>query len=433
MAGVLPELLLVALLVVLNAAFAGTELALVSLREGQLHRLADQSTSGAVVARLAREPNRYLATIQVGITLAGLLASAVAAVSLAEPLVDPLHFLGAAAEAVAVILVTIALAYVTLVLGELAPKPIAMQRAERWALVTARPLAALSALTRPAVWLLSRSTDIVVRAAGADPTQHREDVTEEELRDMVAAQHTFTDRQRQIIDGAFEIADRTLRDVLCPRPRVYVLDADTPSALALAQLAGSGHSRAPVGVGASLDAAVGVVHLRDLLGDSGRPVGQVARELCALPTSSTVIDALHALQSRRAQLAVVVDEHGSAAGIVTVEDLVEELVGEIYDESDRDVTAVRHSATGVMTLPGTFPIHDLIDIDVFDIPDGPYATVAGLMLERLGRIPDGPGDSVTVSGWRFRVVAVNHHAITEVELERAAGAPRPRPPEALQR
>ncbi|MBI1845113.1 MAG: HlyC/CorC family transporter, partial [Actinobacteria bacterium] len=358
----LPQLGLVGLLVLLNAAFAGSELALVSLREGQLHRLEQSSGTGAVLARLAREPNRFLATIQIGITLAGFLASAVAAVSPAEPLEGPLSFLGGAAGSVAIILVTLALAYVTLVVGELAPKRVAMQRAERWGLLVARPLAALSAATRPAVWLLSASTDVAVRLMGGDPHRQREEVTEEELRDMVAAQRTFTEKQRLIIDGAFEISERTLQEVLRPRRDVFVLDADASTDLALRQLAASGHSRAPVGVQGSLDDVVGVVHLRDLLGEGDQPVSEVMAETCAFPGTVAVLDALHELQARRVQMAVVVDEHGSTTGIITVEDLVEELVGEIYDETDRDVMAVRRESDGSMLVPGGFPVHDLPDI-----------------------------------------------------------------------
>src|SRR5918999_3542349 len=261
MNGLWPQLGLVVVLVLLNAAFAGSELALVSLRAGQLQRLEQRSGTGAVLARLAREPNRFLATIQIGITLAGFRASAAAAVSLAEPLEEPLSFLGGAAEPAAVIAVTLALAYVTLVFGELAPKRVAMQRAERWGLLAARPLAAMSTLTRPAVWLLSRSTDVAVRLMGGDPSRQREEVTEEELRDMVAVQRSFTDKQRLIIDGAFEISERTLHEVLRPRRDVFVLDADAPLRDALGQLAASGHSRAPIGIHGSLDDVIGVVHL----------------------------------------------------------------------------------------------------------------------------------------------------------------------------
>ncbi len=245
MNGLLPQLGLVGILVLLNAGFAGTELALVSLREGQLQRLEQRSATGAVLARLAREPNRFLATIQIGITLAGFLASAAAAVSLAEPLVEPLGFLGQAAEPAAITAVTLILAYVTLVFGELAPKRVAMQRAERWGLLAARPLAVMSTITRPAVWMLSHSTDIAVRLMGGDPSRQREEVTEEELRDMVAAQTSFTPKQRLIIDGAFEISERTLHEVLRPRRDVFVLDADAPATEALRLLADSGYSRAP--------------------------------------------------------------------------------------------------------------------------------------------------------------------------------------------
>jgi putative hemolysin len=418
MPDVLPELALVALLVLLNALFAGTELALVSLRESQLQRLERQSRSGAVLARLARDPNRFLATIQIGITLAGLLASAAAAVSLAEPLVESLGFLGGAAEPTAVFLVTLALAYVTLVFGELAPKRAAMQRAERWGLVAARPLAAMALVTRPAVWLLSRSTDVVVRLLGGDPTQQREDISGEELREIVTRHTHLTPKQRDMIDGAFEISERTLVDVLRPRPDVFVVDAERSAAEALHDLAAHGHSRAPVGQAGHLDEIIGVVHWRDLLTHSGRSVADLATPFLALPETVPVLDALHELQTRRAQMAVVIDEHGTAAGIVTVEDLVEEVVGEIYDESDRDVISVERHVDETLTIPGRFPVHDLPDVGIDDIPDGPYAAVAGLVLDRLGRIPERPGDRVTVSEWTFEVTAVRRRAIMQVRASR---------------
>lgn len=179
------QLLLVGLLVMLNAAFAGSEIALITLREQQIEQLSRRGSAGRTLARLARDPNRFLSTIQVGITLAGFLASAAAAVTLAEPLVEPLAFLGGAARPAAIVLVTIALSYVTLVLGELAPKRIAMQRAESWALLIAKPLSLLGTLAAPIVWLLGKSTNIAVRLAGGDPSQQREEVTDEELREML--------------------------------------------------------------------------------------------------------------------------------------------------------------------------------------------------------------------------------------------------------
>ncbi len=417
MNGVVLQLGLVGFLVLLNAVFAGSELALVSLREGQLQRLEAESGRGVVLATLARDPNRFLATIQIGITLAGFLASASAAVSLAEPLEEPLSFLGGASGAASVIAVTLILAYVTLVLGELAPKRIAMQRAEHWGLLVARPLSLAATASRPLVWFLSRSTDVAVRLLGGDPNREREEVTAEEIREMVASQVTFSAQQRTIIEGAFEIAERTLREVHRPRPDVITLDADASCVETLPTLAASGHSRAPVGRGGALDDVVGIVHLRDLLTDDpDTTVEMVATPAMVLPETAGVLFALREMQVLHAQMAIVLDEHGAAEGIVTVEDLVEELVGEIYDETDRDILSVRREGGGVFVLPGRYPIHDLPDIDV-DLPDGPYTTVAGLVLSQLQRIPEAPGDEVELGRWRLVVTAVGGNTITEVRIE----------------
>lgn len=416
MGDVWPQLLLVAILVLVNAAFAGTELALVSLRESQLQRLEERSATGVVLARLARQPNQFLATIQIGITLAGFLASAAAAVSLAEPLEGPLSFLDGAAGPVSVILVTLILAYFTLVFGELAPKRIAMQRAEKWGMVMARPLDVLSTLTRPVVWLLSKSTDVAVRLLGSDPTRQREEVTGDELRDMVAIHETFPPEQRQIIDGAFEIAERTLDEVMVPRNDVVVIDADATCDEALDLLIETGHSRAPVAERHNLDRPVGMVRLRNLIGRGTEPVTSVMWDVPAFPDAARVLTALREFQERRTQMAVVIDEHGRTLGIVTVEDLVEELVGEIYDETDADVNAVVHEADGVLVLAGSFPVHDLVDLDV-DLPDGDYTTIAGLVLDELGRFPR-PGESLVVDGWQITIRSAGRHRITQVALRR---------------
>jgi putative hemolysin len=417
------QLALVAALVLLNAGFAGSELALISLRESQVRRLAERSETGRVLARLAHEPNRFLATIQIGITLAGFLASATAAVSLGERLAPSLSFLGGGAEPVAIIGTTLALAFVTLVLGELAPKRVAMQHAERWALVAARPLAALERGARPVVWLLSAATDVVVRLVGGDPRAARTAVSQEELEDMVAAHASFTAEQRTIISGALEVGDRMLRTVLVPRRDVVLLDASGPSSAALQHLLECGHSRAPV-VRGGPDDIVGIVHVRDLF--DGGTVAEHVRPVVALPETVRVVEALRRLQAERQQLAVVIDEHGGFEGIVTVEDLVEEIVGEIYDETDRDLQSVRHEPDGSMVVPGAFPVHDLKDLGVA-LPSGDYATVAGLVLDRLGRVPDAPGAAVTIGDWRLEVTEVTGHAIARVHLHRRADPTRPGP------
>jgi putative hemolysin len=409
------NLALVAVLVLLNAAFAGSEMALVSLREGQLRSL--EREGHRTLVRLARDPNRFFATIQIGITLSGFLASATAAVSLAQPLVPLLGFLDGAANGVAIALVTIVLTFVTLVFGELAPKRLAMQYAVRWSKIIARPLDLLSTVSRPVVWLLSRATDLVVRVFGGDPNVEEEQMSAEELRDLVEVQQHLNPEQREIMTGALEIHERRLREVLVPRRQVTVLEAGLGTTTARAILARSGHSRAPVTKDGHLDDVVGVVHLRDLLDDAVVLV-DVARPLMVLPDSVRVADALRRMKAEHEQMALVVDEHGAVDGIVTLEDLLEEIVGEIYDESDPDVVAVKTAPDGSIALPGTFPVHDLVDVGVElrDAPAGPYSTIAGLVLLLLGRIPEEPGDVVEVSGWKIEVLEVEHHAITQVRL-----------------
>jgi putative hemolysin len=419
-------LLLVGVLVLVNALFAGSEMALVSLRDSQLERLAARGGAGRVLVRLVRDPNRFLATIQVGITVAGFLASATAAVSLAEPLVGPLGFLGGAARPTSIVLVTVVLSFLTLVFGELVPKRVAMQWAEGWAMLAARPLDLLAKLTRPVVWLLGVATDAVVRLLGGDPDRQREEVTAEELRELVIAQKAFTPQQRTIMEGAFEIAERVLRQVVVPRRNVFTLTADTPVAVGRGRLAAAGHSRAPVVRGADLDDVVGVVHWRDLLADGGA-VADVARPALMLPESLRVSDAMRRMRLEREQLALVVDERGAVDGIVTLEDLIEEVVGEIYDETDRDVVGARRDPDGSVVLPGLFPVHDLTDVGVHlgELPPGEYATVAGLVLAVLGRIPTASGDVARLPGWSAEVLAVDRRAITRVRLRPTAPTDEP--------
>ncbi|PRX96832.1 hemolysin family protein [Allonocardiopsis opalescens] len=425
MDGVGIQLALVLLLVILNAAFAGSEMALVSLREGQIKRLEERGSGGRMVARLARDPNRFLATIQIGITLAGFLASATAAVALSEPLVPVLSpVLGDAAGPTAVVLVTIVLTYVTLVFGELAPKRIAMQRAEPWALVIARPLNVVSVVSRPAVWLLGVSTDLVVRLTGGDPTAGREEISEDEFRDMVTTHRGITAAQRTIISGALEITDRMLREVLVPRRDVHMISADARTDDAARMLAQVGHSRAPVVEGDDLDDVIGVVHWSDLVTREAL-AREVARQPLLLPDSLTVSVALHRMTTERQQLAFVVDEAGSVDGIVSMEDLLEEIVGEIYDETDSDIRTVTRLDDGALLLPGTYPVHDLgdIGIELRDRPPGSYVTVAGLLVAALRHIPQQPGETVTMDGWTAEVTEVSGRAISAVTIRRTAPDP----------
>lgn len=271
---------LLAVLILINAALSGSEMALVSLRESQVNRLAAESEKGRRLASLTSDPDRFLSTIQIGITLAGALASATAAVTLSEPLVEPLGFLGSAADPVAVFLVTVVLTYLTLVLGELAPKRIAMQTAQSWALRATGPINLIATLARPLVWILVRSTEIVVRLAGLDPKAAREEVSEEEIKDMIAAQESIPQQQRSIIEGALELDERKLYQVLVPRTDVVFVTAAQDASTARDLLIEAGLSRAPV-IGETEDDVVGFVHLRQLVAGVGSVSDYVRPAWCS--------------------------------------------------------------------------------------------------------------------------------------------------------
>lgn len=412
MDGIGVQIGLVAVLILLNAFFAGSELALISLREGQIEKLRKRSAAGKRLAELTSEPNSFLSTIQVGITLGGFLASATAAVSLAEPLVELVSFAGTWAQPLAIVLVTLILTFVTLVLGELAPKRVALQRAEGWSLVAARPLAWLAKAARPAIWLLGLSTDAVVRLVGGDPSLQRDEMSKEEIRDLVITRPGIHRVQRQILSGAFEVEGRSLREILIPRSQAKFVSAGSQAFEALETLIKAGHSRAPV-YRKDADDVVGVVHLADLIGAEGA-VGDVARPGLFLPDTLPVLQALHRMQSQRQHLAVVVDEHGGTEGIVTLEDILEEFVGEIYDEFDRDSRGIERRDDGTFVLPGTFPMHDLVDLGI-KLPEGDYTTVAGFILDRLGHLAH-EGDVVIAGGYRLCVEAADGRKIETVTI-----------------
>jgi putative hemolysin len=408
------QITLVVVLMLVNAGLAGSEMAFVSLRESQVNRLAEEAGErGQRLARLVADPNRYLSTIQVGITVSGFLASATAAVALAQPLVEPLsRWFGEFAQPAAVFILTVVLSYLTLVLGELAPKRIAIQKAQGWALTAAGPVSVLASVTHPLVWLLAKSTEAVVRVFGLDPHAGREEVTEEEIRDMIAAQESMPAEQRSIIEGALDLDERRLWQILVPRSEVLFLPSSDETAPARRKLIEAGLSRAPV-TGDDEDDVVGVVHLRSLV-DAPGTVGDYVRPAIVLPDSVGVLQALGRMKKERGQLALVVDEFGSIAGIVTLEDVLEEIVGEIYDEYDRDAAAVVHGQDGSMELPGSFPAHDLGDFGV-EIEPGRHATIAGIVLEQFGDIPT-VGETTRIEGWNATVLERTDRAILRVRL-----------------
>jgi putative hemolysin len=411
--GVLTSLGLVLLFVLIGGYFSGSELALLTLRDSQAERLPGRR--GARVRKLRDDSSRFLASVQVGVTFAGFFASAYGGSTLSEPLSAVLTRFGVpAAPTVAFVAVTAFISYLSLVLGELVPKRLALQRAEGFAMFVAPVLDVVSKVTRPVVWLLSVSTNVLVRMLGLDPRAGGDDVTEEELRDMVSTHGELGAEERRVLTDVFGAADRQLSTVMVPRTEVEFLAAETPLAEAAREVIDKPHSRYPV-TGSTVDDVVGVVHVRDLFtaalrDQGGRTVGDLARPVPLLPGSKPVLAALTEMRANRTHLAVVVDEYGGTDGIVTMEDILEELVGEIEDEYDPADT--HPDAT---EFDGLLHRDELAERTGIVLPEGPYETLAGFVQTALGRIPVA-GDVVEEHGHRFTVVEMDGRRVAQVRI-----------------
>lgn len=421
MDGLAWNLALVLVFVLVGGFFAAAEIALVSLRQSQVHRLAERGRGGARVARLRSDSNRFLSAVQIGVTFAGFFASSYGGATIAvrvEPVLTGWGLPTGLAAAGALVLVTLLVSYLSLVLGELAPKRLALQQSERVAVATAGVLDVLATITRPLIWLLSTSTNAVVRLVGLNPRAEESEVTEEELRDMVRTSEQLSVEERQLLTDAFEATDRVLTEVMVPRTEADFLDRDTTLDVAVDEITDKPHSRYPV-IRDSADDVVGFVHVRDLLtatrdsGGSERTVAEITRSVIALPGSKPVLAALTQLRRRGGHLAVVVDEYGGTAGIVTVEDLVEEVVGDIWDEYDPSAIPASTRRDGGFEADGLLHRSDFESQSGISLPDGPFDTLAGFVVGELGRIPE-TGDSLTALGHRFTVQEMDGRRISRL-------------------
>jgi putative hemolysin len=435
MSRVILDVIVVLVIVCIGGFFSASEMALVSLREGQIRTLAKRGRRGQRTARLASDPNRFFSSVQIGVTLATLVSGAYGAATLAGYLKSWLvrqHVSAGWAATLSFVIVTVCITFVSLVLGELAPKRIGLQRAPRLALLAAPLLDRIASLARPVVWLLTRSTNVVVAILGGDPRIGRQAMTEQELQDLVTGAQALSPDERHIVGEVFDAGKRQIREVLVPRTEVVFLDAETPVSEAAAIAASVPYSRLPV-FQDSYDNVIGFVHVRDLLGpgvaNRSVPVGRIVRPVKFLPISKTVLSSLSEMRKERAHLAVVVDDYGGTAGIITLEDLVEELIGDIRDEYDTEQGQATTLRGGEVEVDGLLNLDEFAEQTGITLPEGPYETAAGYVLAALGDLPK-PGDSVQVNGHTITVTELDGRRIARLRVApnaapAAPGAPVP--------
>ncbi len=421
MSGVILDMILVLVFILISGYFVLSEMSLVSLRDSQVKALESRGRRGSAVARLNQDPNRFLASVQVGVTLAGFFSAAFGGATLAKRLAPKLEEWGlseGASDIVGLILVTLAISYFSLVIGELTPKRLALQRAESISLAVAPTVDRIARLARPVIWLLSVSTNGGVRLLGGDPNANREAISDAEIRELVSGSETLGDEERQIVEEVFEAGDRQIREVMVPRTEVDFIDGETPAYRAAKEALARPHSRYPV-TGESSDDVLGFVHVRDLLDPdvAGRSVRvkDIVRDVLMLPDTRRILSALSDMRREGAHLAIVADEYGGTAGIITMEDLVEELVGDIRDEYDTEEQETTRSLTGELEVDGLLNLDDFEDETGLTLPDGPYETVAGYIVQQLGHVP-GVGESADFDGYTLSVVQVDGKRISRVRV-----------------
>lgn len=415
MSGVWMQILLIIALVLVNAFFAATEIAVVSSKALRVRQMAAAGHKGAIILeKLMADPSRFLATIQVGITFAGFLASASAAVGLSAPLaalLRPLPYVGPLAEEIAIFLVTLAIAYVTLVLGELAPKRLALNWAEGYAVVAARPVYTLSRVTAPFTRFLTWSTNLVVKLLGGSIEAKAETITEEEIRIYVSEHEELAPEEKRMIESVFDFGDRVVRQVMRPRTEMEALHADTPVKEALQQAYQAGYTRYPI-YGEDYDEIIGQIAIKDLVaadlqGKAERPIREILRPAIFVPESRKTIELLKDLQRQNRQMAIVVDEYGGTAGVVTMEDLVQQLVGDLAEEEPEGIPEL---------LDGRTTVEEAIELGL-EIPEGEYETVSGFILHQLGRLPV-VGDETPIQGALLRVERMKGLRIAQIRVVR---------------
>ena len=434
------SLVLLLVLILINGFFAAAEIAVITLNDNKIKKMAeDGNQKAARILRLTENSSRFLSTIQIGVTLAGFLSSASAAQSFAPQLTAAI--LSAApnlphnvVDGVSTFLITLLLSYFSLVLGELVPKKIAMQKAEALAFRFVGILQAIAVVFRPFIALLSVSTNFVMRLLGLNPNDGEQTVTEEEILMMVDAgeeKGVIGENAKDMISNIFDFSDTTVVEVMTHRTDIHAVE-DTSSVQDVVHLSmKEGCSRIPV-YHEDLDTVVGILYVKDLLrfvvpeASPNVPITQLMRPAYFIPEGKKCSDLFKEMTERKVQIAIIVDEYGGTEGLITMEDLLESIVGNIQDEYDHEEEEIRKLAENRFTVDGVTPIDEIEDLVGVELPETEYDTIAGLMMERLGRVPS-PGEhpSVTIPPLTLTVGAVSDRRITKILIEKKVPVPQP--------
>lgn len=428
------QILLLFILILFNAFFAASEIAVISLNENKLRKMAEEGHKKAKqILKLTADSSNFLATIQIGVTLAGFLTAASAADALSEPLalwltglIPALARYTSAVETVCLVLVTLITSFFSLVLGELVPKRIAMQKAEKLSFAFIGILRVVAVVCRPFVRLLSASTNVIVRLFGIDPHADEERVTEEDIRllvDVGEEKGVIEGQQRDMLDNIFEFDDITAEDIMTPRVDVEAVETtDTPEE-AIRVCVERGYSRLPV-YEEDIDHVVGVLYIKDLLPYVGREVPpevtvhSLMRETYFVPATKKCSNLFGEMSEKHIQMTMVVDEYGGFAGIVTMEDLLESIVGNIQDEYDNEEEEVTKTGDNTYELDGALDIDEVNELLGITLPEGEYDTLAGFLMNELGHIPSAEArESVTAENVVFTVTEMEELRIVTVHAE----------------
>lgn len=406
-----------------------SEIAVISFNDKKLQLLAREGNKKAkTLVRLTKEPSKFLATIQVGVTLSGLLSSAFAVDTFADYLVywmRNIQFIQPFVRVAALVFITLILAYINLVFGELVPKRIGMNNPEKTAFGVTGILSAASVLTRPFVFLLSSSANVILRLIGIDPNKANHDVTEEEIRMMIDVGEqdgTIDYAERDMLHNIFEFDDRTAADVMTHRVEIIALDINATLETIVDTAVRNGHSRIPIYEN-GLDHIVGILYIKDLLKLIVKIPEQIdinayMRPVMYLPESARCNEIFEEFRKTKIQFAVVVDEYGGTAGVVTMEDLLETIVGNIQDEYDEELEEIVKISESEYLLEGTVLIEDVAEeLHIKFDSDVDYDTIAGFVTDRLRHLPQ-KGEYIDYSGYRFSVAETDEHRVSFVNAIR---------------